>query len=350
MGIRLKTAKQAFPMIYAYTTPQIAAHDGWTKIGYTEDQDVPTRIKQQTHTSDTETDLAWQGAAIFDDGSGETFTDRVFHAYLRKCGVENKRNTEWFHIDGPAGQKKFYDFRVDRGVLKKLDVIPYTLRAEQEKAVQNTADYFRANGGGEYLWNAKPRFGKTLSVYDFCKRVGATSVLIVTNRPAIANSWYSDYAQFMGEPSGYRFVSETDSLKGKPYVLSREEWLKCSKQGVKGYIEFVSLQDLKGSMYFGGHFDKLKGVRDNDWSVLVIDEAHEGVDTLKTDTAFDHIKRKFTLHLSGTPFKALANDKFRDGAIFNWTYADEQKAKRDWVGDVDENNPYANLPKLNLYT
>lgn len=350
MGIKLNTAKQAYPMIYAYSTPQIAAHDGWTKIGYTEDQDVETRIKQQTHTSDTEARLEWKGTAIFDDGSFDRFTDHDFHAYLRKSGVENKKKTEWFHIDGPAGRSKFYDFKADRGILKALGTIPYTLRKEQAAAVEQTVKYYQASQDGEFLWNAKPRFGKTLSVYDFCKRVGATSVLIVTNRPAIANSWYSDYAQFMGEQSGYRFVSETDSLKGKPYVLSRAEWLASDKTGVKGYIEFVSLQDLKGSMYFGGHFDKLKEVRDNEWSVLVIDEAHEGVDTLKTDTAFDHIKRKFTLHLSGTPFKALANEKFHDGAIFNWTYADEQKAKRDWVSEDGENNPYANLPRLNLYT
>ena len=50
----------------------------------------------------------------------------------------------------------------------------------------------------------------------------------------------------------------------------------------------------------------------------------------KTDVAFDQIRRKYTLHLSGTPFKALANNKFDEHAIFNWTYADEQKAKRDW--------------------
>lgn len=350
MGIKLNTAKQAYPMIYAYSTPQIADHEGWTKIGYTEDQDVETRIKQQTHTSDTEARLEWKGTAIFDDGSFDRFTDHDFHAYLRKSGVENKKKTEWFHIDGPAGRSKFYGFKADRGILKALGTIPYTLRKEQAAAVEQTAKYYQSSQNGEFLWNAKPRFGKTLSVYDFCKQINATSVLIVTNRPAIANSWYSDYAQFIGEQSGYRFVSETDSLKGKPYVLSRAEWLACDKTGVKGYIEFVSLQDLKGSVYFGGHFDKLKEVRDNEWSVLVIDEAHEGVDTLKTDTAFDHIKRKFTLHLSGTPFKALANEKFHDGAIFNWTYADEQKAKQDWVSEDGENNPYANLPRLNLYT
>ena len=76
MGIKLNTAKQAYPMIYAYSTPQIAAHDGWTKIGYTEDQDVETRIKQQTHTSDTEARLEWKGTAIFDDGSFDRFTPR----------------------------------------------------------------------------------------------------------------------------------------------------------------------------------------------------------------------------------------------------------------------------------
>lgn len=81
-----------------------------------------------------------------------------------------------------------------------------------------------------------------------------------------------------------------------------------------------------------------------------MDEAHEGVDTYKTDTAFNHIHRKWTLHLSGTPFKALANDKFPESAIYNWTYADEQKKKRDWDASSEIENPYANLPRLSLFT
>ena len=81
----------------------------------------------------------------------------------------------------------------------------------------------------------------------------------------------------------------------------------------------------------------------------MIDEAHEGVDTFKTDQAFSNIKRLFTLHLSGTPFKALANEKFPAEAIFNWTYADECKAKEDW--DEDRGlNPYEEMPKLNMFT
>lgn len=89
----------------------------------------------------------------------------------------------------------------------------------------------------------------------------------------------------------------------------------------------MSLQDLKGSLYFGGNYDKLKEVSELRWDLLVIDEAHEGVDTLKTDVAFDKINRKFTLFLSGTPFKALANNKFPAEAIYNYTYADEQLKK-----------------------
>ena len=49
--IDLQTAKQVVPMIYAYTTPEIERHNGWTKIGYTE-QDVDERIAQQTRTAD----------------------------------------------------------------------------------------------------------------------------------------------------------------------------------------------------------------------------------------------------------------------------------------------------------
>lgn len=349
----INTTKVVVPMIYAYTTPEVKRHDGWTKIGYTE-QDVDTRIKQQTHTADVEYNLEWKGNAVFDDGSGEMFTDKDFHVYLRKSGIEQEegKNNEWFHVTGPVSRGMFYDFRADRGILKSTQVVvPYKLRDEQKEAVSMTVEYSKTHENGEFLWNAKPRFGKTLSVYDFCKQIDAQTVLIVTNRPAIANSWFSDYSQFLGTESGYMFVSEVDALKGRAGVLSREEYTKLLTTDEYKCIEFVSLQDLKGSKYFSEHgIDKLGEVANMNWDVLVIDEAHEGVDTYKTDVAFEHIKRKFTLHLSGTPFKALANSKFPDNAIYNWTYADEQKKKHSWDSSSEEENPYATLPQLNLFT
>ena len=59
-GITLRTARQVVPMIYAYTTPEIARHNGWTKIGYTE-QSVDKRLKQQTHTADVLFHEEWRG-------------------------------------------------------------------------------------------------------------------------------------------------------------------------------------------------------------------------------------------------------------------------------------------------
>lgn len=350
--LSIQTTKQVVPMIYGYSTPEVMRHNGWTKIGYTE-QEVETRIKQQTHTADVKWNLEWKGNATFDDESGEIFTDKDFHAYLRKSGVEQEtgKNNEWFHISGPDSKQMFRDFREDHGILKTTNaVIPYMLREEQQRAVTMTVNYQASHQNGEFLWNAKPRFGKTLSVYDFVKQIGAEKVLIVTNRPAIANSWFTDYERFLGSESGYLFVSEVDALKGKRGVLTREEYTKSLVKEEHKCIEFVSLQDMKGSIHFGGQYNKLGEVANMEWDILVIDEAHEGVDTYKTDVAFDRIKRKFTLHLSGTPFKALANNKFADDAIYNWTYADEQKKKRDWDSSMEEENPYAILPRLNLYT
>ncbi|MBQ2822186.1 MAG: DEAD/DEAH box helicase family protein [Thermoguttaceae bacterium] len=349
---RIRTFQRAVPMIYAYTTPEIRRHDGWTKIGYTE-QDVEKRIRQQTQTADVIFEKQWQGTAIFDDGSGDSFRDTDFHAYLRKTGTEQQDGTEWFRISGPDSQARFYDFRGNRGILASVqEPDPYTLRAEQAEAVRKTAAYLeRHPAGGEFLWNAKPRFGKTLAVYDLIRKIGAENVLIVTNRPAIANSWYSDYEKFLGTQSGYRFVSETESLKGKALVRSREEYLaeRYSKHGDFQCIRFVSLQDLKGSVYFGGTYDKLEDIKNACFDILVIDEAHEGIDTLKTDVAFEKIRRDFTLHLSGTPFRALANEKFPEEAVFHWTYADEQRAKQAWDPSVGT-NPYETLPRLNLFT
>lgn len=345
--ITLRAAKKIVPMCYAYTTPQIREHDGWTKIGYTE-QKVEDRIDQQTKTANVQWVLGWKGMAVYDDGSGEAFGDRDFHAYLQKNDIERKTGTEWFRIEPEPSHDLFIAFKRNRGILTANRTAAYTLRKEQADAVAQTKAYFASHADGddapEFLWNAKPRFGKTLATYDLCKALNAKKVLIVTNRPAIANSWYDDYVKFMGAESGYCFISDVSALRDKPYVVARENL----PSDAKGFIEFVSLQDLKGSIHFGGKFDKLEHIVELTWDLLVIDEAHEGVDTYKTDVAFDNIDRKHTLHLSGTPFKALANEKFEESAIFNWTYADEQVAKRDWDGDGE--NPYANLPCLNLYT
>lgn len=86
--IKIKTAEKVAPMIYAYTTPGVVYHDGWTKIGYTE-RDVDARIKEQTQTVDVVAKKEWQDLAIFSDGKTR-FTDKEFHSYLTKNDIKEK--------------------------------------------------------------------------------------------------------------------------------------------------------------------------------------------------------------------------------------------------------------------
>lgn len=44
------------------------------------------------------------------------------------------------------------------------------------------------------------------------------------------------------------------------------------------------------------------------------------------------LQTRHYLYLSGTPFRAIASGEFIEEQIFNWTYSDEQTAKRDWAG------------------
>lgn len=266
-------------------------------------------------------------------------------------GVERTPGTEWFHVDGPTSHNYFDRFARREFVPADGEKLTYALRKEQQEAVSMTKAYFE-KGGEEFLWNAKPRFGKTLASYDLIQQTKFTKVLIVTNRPSIANSWADDFFKFIGWRGEFSFVSDTDALQGRPGVLSRDDFVSMMRhQGDNvphGMIAFESLQGLKGSVYFGGEYDKLRWMSELGFDLLIVDEAQEGVDTMRTERAFRKIQRKHTLYLSGTPFKALASEQFSKEQIFNWSYADEQEAKESWDGE--DENPYEPLPKLSMFT
>ena len=261
---KIKSYKIVYPQLYSYTLPNRSENEGSQKIGYTEHENVDKRILQQTKTAAfTEKYLKLWSAPAFFKGGIDSFKDSTFHNFLEKNGVERKRNLgrEWFYFnDKPYKSKELFDLFVEKkysAFQNDEGKIEYTLRSEQELAVKNAKKYFEENEKGEFLWNAKPRFGKTLTSYDLAIRLGAKKVLIVTNRPAIANSWFDDYEMFI---NGYAFISETSSLRNRP-TITREQHIKI--QASKPHFSFLSLQDLKGSKYFGGAYDKLRWVARN---------------------------------------------------------------------------------------
>ena len=356
----IETFREVVPYVYSWKTPTIPKYDGWEKIGYTEQDSSDARIAQQASQLNIKKIKVWAYRAAFITEDGGTFRDSDFHAFLKQQGIlreydpeSTPHRTEWHKFaSAPKTSQQYFlefaskTFATPRGESQD----DYQLRPEQQAAVAQAMTALGA-GEGEVLWNAKPRFGKTLTTYDLLRTMDVRRALIVTNRPAIANSWYDDFQRFIGHQTTYQFVSESSSLSERS-PMTREQWRAYSAQHVDAdprIIEFVSLQDIKGSQYFGGSYPKLKHIAEMDWDLLIIDEAHEGIDTTKTDIAFDQIKRSHTLHLSGTPFKALASGRFSEDQIFNWTYENEQTARDQW-SDGSQDNPYASLPTLNLLT
>lgn len=295
---KIKTTKVVYPQVYSYILPDESDNEGSQKIGYTERRDVDARIREQVNTAAKHHryDKLWSAPAFYEHQPPQDFTDKTFHKFLVKNGVENRQDLgkEWFFFNGtPEKSKQLFDTFRQQG-FAALQIggqkIPYELRSEQQAAVDKAKEYFYSHENGEFLWNAKPRFGKTLASYDLAKRLDAKKVLIVTNRPAIANSWFDDFEMFI---DGYYFISDTASLSERR-SLTREQYNAIEGQD-KSMITFLSLQDLKGSKFFGGSHDKLRWVADLEWDLLVIDEAHEGIDTGRTDAAFEIVKRKQTL-------------------------------------------------------
>jgi hypothetical protein len=221
----IKTLQIIYPQVYSYILPDLPPNNGSQKIGYTGQEKVHDRIRPQVETPafKLKYELLWSGPAFF-EGDKESFIDKTFHKFLIKKGIEHKIDlgTEWFYFNGePLKSKELFDLFRKEGFLaiqndnKKAE---YNLRFEQDEAVKKAVDYFKKNEKGEFLWNAKPRFGKTLASYELAKRLNATKVIIVTNRPAIANSWFDDFETFI---DGYSFISETSSLKNRA-ALTRE--------------------------------------------------------------------------------------------------------------------------------
>lgn len=232
-------------------------------------------------------------------------------------------------------------------------------RPEQLKAIGQAETQFRKNKDKpqSFLWNAKMRFGKTLCALEVARDEGYTRTLIVTHRPVVDEGWHDDFNKIFSDPSKnknglrYEYASRMDDNKKEGqdfYALVRG-----AEQGKFGMVYFVSMQFLRLSTEVGGENDDLlkRDILNYDWQYVIVDEAHEGTKTERGQNVLKTLKKATTriLSLSGTPFNLL--DDFKEGEIYTWDYVKEQEAKRDWDKDnYGDPNPYAVLPKINIFT
>lgn len=269
-----------------------------------------------------------------------------------------------------------------------------TLRSEQRDAIDRAKSQFCKRSGtkasgyqwtvepkySQYLWNAKMRFGKTLCALQLAREMGVKRTLIVTHRPVVNKSWKEDFDNVVSDriignisqknywDYGTLFDDEQHD-KRKFYDLEKF----ANQSDNNHYVFFVSMQYLRLSELVNvktqvknkdkqedayGHNtsnenEKLKAdILKTDWDLVVIDEAHEGTRTALGKLVIDEfLKKEKTkmLHLSGTPFNLY--EDFKEEEIFTWDYVSEQQAKLEWsIKHPNEMNPYAELPKMNIYT
>lgn len=324
------------------------------------------RINQQTGTSAVRYYLKHTEIAIKEeikDGKKQmvSFLDDDVHEVLINSGIHRAKfdldanPREWFKVELQTAINAIKAVKEGRKSLNNseinLEFKGITLYPNQEEAVERTLTTFKHSNS--MLWDAKMRFGKTITALELVKRMSKLpnaygdikKVIIATHRPEVIEQWFGDFkAVFYEKDSTWKFGS-----KVKGFGLPVEDLIKKNN-----FICFASLQDLRGAKLVGGNFVKNQELYDTKWDLLIIDEAHEGTLTERGENVFkgliddskDH-KTK-VLRLSGTPFNII--DQYTTNEIYSWSYIDEQEAKQNWDYFKNPKNPYAKMPKMNVYT
>lgn len=314
------------------------------------------RIKQYTNTAGIvpvllHTELAVKLIKNKDgDITVKAFRDHHVHKVLEnsninKMTIKDSTSREWFKIDLNTAVKAIDAVKKNQNNLSnstRENIAPIVFRPEQQEAIDLTIKQFQV--GNKMLWNAKMRFGKTLSALEVIRKSNFKKSIIITHRPVVDNGWYDDFTKIFNNNDDYVYGSRNSG-----YNVEQLEKLN------KNYVYFASMQDLRGSGTVGGKYDKNNIVFKLNWDFVIIDEAHEGTTTALGDEVIKSIVKENSgfdtkfLALSGTPFNILRN--YDDKSIYTWDYIMEQTQKKTWDKlHFGDSNPYEELPELKIFT
>ncbi len=365
------TIKVSQNKIYIYETPNNLDTKGFLKIGQTE-RDSEDRILNQTGTAMIRANILAEYEAI--DDNGQVFSDKEIHQFLLRKGIKNLKhygsgkNSEWFkigfnEIDRVIKNRQHF---IDDFKFLKDKPIEIQLYPSQQEALDQTYSRWKVlqenpnttdSNIRKFLWNAKPRFGKTLTAYKFAEKIHAKNVLIMTQRASISNSWFSDYHEYIrnSKDSNYEFGSSKDNkIENEEIVKAQALDEKISEKLAynenKNLIYYTTLANIKGKDEAGEFKKKNAWIFNAHWDLVILDETHEGTTTDAMTKVLESLDHDFLLELSGTPFRKMTETQgYTAKNTYSWSYTEEQEAKENWDYSQGK-NPYINLPKLNMYT
>lgn len=285
------------------------------------------------------------------DNGWKAFRDHQVHEVLTRSGIHKVRkgnSTEWFEIDLDTAKKAIEAVKQGKSSIDGFKVVKTNqssiiFRPEQEEAIEQTREVFKKKK--HMLWNAKMRFGKTLSALEVIKRERFKKTIILTHRPIVDQGWYDDFKKIFHSDGDntYQYGSRNKGEKKEKLLESTYDY---------PFIYFASMQDLRSSSVINNDkgFNKNEDVFQVEWDFVIVDEAHEGTKTELAEAVLNELTKKNTkvLKLSGTPFNLL--DEYEDSQIYTWDYVMEQEAKANWDElHPGDSNPYSSLPEMQMY-
>jgi Type III restriction enzyme, res subunit len=240
----------------------------------------------------------------------------VLHPKQKRMGMwvpSDNTASEWFFdpkqesVDNVVniGKQLINECRHGVMALEDFPAFPY-----QQSIVDWADKQFKTKN--DILVNAIMRAGKCFITYEIARKLKAKTVLIVTAKVGVNDSWsallpngeesHVNYADW--HYHDYKKIKHLDLAKGQTNVV------------------FVSLQ------YINKHFDNppqlLKDIFDQQWDLVGFDEQHYATETDNTQRLWDTLDFSKKVELSGTPYKTVLSGRYDQSSIYNFDYVEEQ--------------------------
>ncbi|WP_353485826.1 Eco57I restriction-modification methylase domain-containing protein [Apilactobacillus xinyiensis] len=279
------------------------------------------------------------------DKNNNGFRDYKVHEVLERSGIKKLtkgKSQEWFKTNIQNIKLAIKAVKNNKNEIDAKDNISegerITFRPNQIECIKQTIKVFKRKN--DMLWNAKMRFGKTLTALQVIKELNFKKTLILTHRPIVDEQWFTDFHKIFKPKDNYIYISK--KLGEKVNELSSD----------KSFIFFASMQDLRGSSIINSKngLDKNLDIFSVDWDLIILDEAQEGTTTILGEKVLNKLTNLHTkvLKLSGTPFNLIG--EYDSSQIYTWDYVMEQEAKENWdIYHSGDSNPYSSLPKMEMF-
>ena len=250
----------------------------------------------------------------------------VLHTRMKRMGMyhpSNKRGGEWFFDNTHTSVNNVTD-EVKRIINERKfgasALCSFPAFDYQQKIVSWAVEQLKTKD--DLLINAIMRAGKCFISYEIARALKAKSILIVTAKVGVTDSWEALM------PNGEESHVNYSDWEFHNYKRVK----KLIHNGAEVNVTIISLQ------YINKHFDKpnelLKLIFAQYWDIVFFDEQHYATLTDNTQRLWNTLKFGKKIELSGTPYKTVLSGRYDREDIYNFDYVEEQVLRKNATGDV----------------